>query len=59
MGFYSENLVVVNRQDAERLGPKADDPVRIVSATNPEGIWDLKNGTRKSIIGKVHITETI
>ncbi|MBI5582413.1 MAG: molybdopterin-dependent oxidoreductase [Deltaproteobacteria bacterium] len=57
--IYPENAVVINRMDAERLGLKPDDQVRIVSATNPDGIWDLKGGGRKDIIGKVQVTETI
>ena len=30
-----------------------------MSATNKEGVWDLKNGTIKPMIGKVQLTETI
>lgn len=54
-----ENGVLVNPADARRLGLKAGDEVRIVSASNPDGVWDLRNGTRKPIVGKVVITEGI
>jgi tetrathionate reductase subunit A len=33
--------------------------VKVVSATNPEGVYDLKNGTMKAMVGKVMVTETI
>ncbi len=36
---------------------KSGDQVRVVSATNPEGVWDLGNGTTKAMIGKVQVTE--
>lgn len=54
-----ENGIVINTVDAKRLGLKEGDRVKVVSATNPEGVWDLKNGTRKPMVGKVRITETI
>jgi tetrathionate reductase subunit A len=33
--------------------------VKVVSATNKEGVWDLKNGTKKPMVGKAQVTETI
>lgn len=57
--IYPENCIVMNPKDAERLGLKSGDKAKIVSATNPEGIWDLKNGRKKEIAGKVFVTETI
>lgn len=54
-----ENGILVSSADARRLGLKAGDRVRVVSATNPEGVWDLKNGRRKPMEGKVVVTETI
>jgi tetrathionate reductase subunit A len=54
-----ENGIIINTVDAKRLGLKEGDKVKVVSATNPEGVWDLKNGTKKPMVGKVHITETI
>ena len=35
------------------------DLVRVVSATNKEGMWDFRNGVRKAMVGKVKVTETI
>ncbi len=54
-----ENGFLMNPQDAERLGFKQGDHVRVVSSTNLEGEWDLKNGRRKPMIGTLKITETI
>jgi anaerobic selenocysteine-containing dehydrogenase len=52
-----ENLIDVSRLDAERLHLKEGERVRVVSATNTEGIWDLGNGKKKSMIGRIHIME--
>lgn len=54
-----ENYVLMNSKDAERLGVFDDDLVKLVSATNPEGIWDLKNGRKNPVAGKVKVTEGI
>ncbi|HSN16011.1 MAG TPA: molybdopterin dinucleotide binding domain-containing protein, partial [Anaeromyxobacteraceae bacterium] len=56
---YPENAILVNGADAKRLGLRAGQRVKVVSATNPEGAWDLGNGVRKPMIGKVQPTETI
>lgn len=57
--FMPENFVIINAQDAQRLGLKPGDRVKIVSATNPEGVWDLGNGVQVPMAGAVHITEGI
>jgi anaerobic selenocysteine-containing dehydrogenase len=54
-----ENEIFVNSADAKRLGLKDGQKVKMVSATNSEGAWDLKNGEKKPIVGKVKVTETI
>ncbi len=54
-----ENEIIINPVDAMRLKLKTGDKVKVISATNPEGVWDLKNGTKKPMIGKVLVTETI
>jgi anaerobic selenocysteine-containing dehydrogenase len=54
-----ENVVQINPADAVTLGLKAGDIVRIASATNKEGVWDLRNGTMLEMRGKVKPTETI
>src|SRR3990172_2784372 len=44
LGINPEGVFVINRVDAERLGLDDGDEVKVVSATNPDGEWDLKNG---------------
>jgi len=52
-----ENFVEMSPFDAQRLGLKAGDQVKLVSASNPEGVWDLSNGRLKPMIGKVRIEQ--
>ncbi len=59
LAIRPENAVIINKTDADRLGLKEGDQVKVVSATNPEGIWDFKNGVKKPMIGKVQVTQTI
>jgi anaerobic selenocysteine-containing dehydrogenase len=59
LAIKPENEVIVSSKDAKKLGLKSGDLVKVVSATNPEGVWDLKNGTKKPMAGKVMVTETI
>jgi tetrathionate reductase subunit A len=54
-----QNAILVNGADAKRLGLANGSKVKVVSATNPEGIWDLKNGVKKPMVGVVQVTETI
>ncbi len=52
-----ENAVVMNAVDAQRLGLKDGEQVKIISASNLEGVWDLLNGTKVPMIGKVKIVQ--
>lgn len=54
-----ENFVLMNSVDARRLGISDGDLVKFISKTNPEGVYDLKNGTKKPMIGKVKVIEGI
>ena len=54
-----ENGIVISNQDASRLGLNAGDMVKVISSTNTEGVYDLKNGNKKEMIGKVIPTEGI
>ncbi|RJQ17705.1 MAG: molybdopterin oxidoreductase [Nitrospiraceae bacterium] len=54
-----ENEILINTKDAKNFGLKTGDKVKVVSATNKEGVWDLKNGMKKPMIGKIMTTETI
>ncbi len=54
-----ENGILVNPEDAKRLGLKDGDLVKVVSATNPSGEWDLGAGNKKPMVGKVLLTQTM
>ncbi|MCL4806182.1 MAG: molybdopterin-dependent oxidoreductase [Thermoanaerobaculia bacterium] len=54
-----ENFIEVHTSDADRLGLRDGQKARIVSATNPQGVWDLKNGRTVPIVGTVKVTEGI
>jgi anaerobic selenocysteine-containing dehydrogenase len=54
-----ENHLMMHPQDAKKRGIEDGDRVRIMSATNPKGEWDLKNGQRIPIIAEVELTEGI
>lgn len=59
LSVLPENAIIINTLDAKKLGLKDGDRVKVISATNKEGIWDLKNGMKKAMAGKVNVTETI
>jgi tetrathionate reductase subunit A len=54
-----DNAIVLNPRDGRALGLKTGDTVKVVSATNPAGVWDLRNGTLKPIVGRVVLSETV
>lgn len=54
-----ENGIQINPADARRLGIESGDPLRVVSASNPEGVWPLGNGVTKPMIGKAILTQTV
>ncbi|MDA8235682.1 MAG: molybdopterin-dependent oxidoreductase [Clostridia bacterium] len=59
LSLQGENYIWVNSKDAAKHKLKTDAKVRIVSASNQQGIWDLKNGQKVDMIGKVIVTEGI
>ena len=54
-----ENGFLMNPADAERLGLRDGQRVRVVSATNPAGEWDLGHGRRKPMVGALKLTQTM
>lgn len=59
LGLMPENFILVNKQDALRMNLKDGSLVKVVSASNPEGIYDLKNSRRIPLVGKTKVTEGI
>ena len=57
LAVQPEGYVMMNRADAERLGIKAGDRVQLSSASNPEGVWEVGDGRKVPMMGKVHIVE--
>ena len=51
--IHPENFVLLNKRDAERLGLDDGDRVKLVSASLPDGAFDLTDGRRKEVSGKV------
>jgi tetrathionate reductase subunit A len=54
-----ENGIIIHTSDAKKIGVKSGDRVKVISATNVDGVWDLKQGRKKPMVGKVQVTETI
>ncbi len=59
LSLAPENFLLVSSTDAKRLGLTNGGLAKIVSASNPDGIWDLKNGKKIPIVGKVKVIEGI
>ena len=57
--LYPENFIDISPVDAKRLGLKPGDRVKVTSASNPEGTWDLGNGKKKPMISQIAIREGI
>jgi anaerobic selenocysteine-containing dehydrogenase len=54
-----ENLMELSQADADRLGLKDGDKVKVVSATNEEGAWNFGHGRTRPMIGQVRIRQGI
>lgn len=59
LGIEPENAILINKRDADRLGLAEGDVVKVTSASNPEGIWDLKNGQKIQMVGKLKIVQGV
>lgn len=54
-----ENGVLINPRDASAMGIANGQNVRVVSATNNDGEWDLGAGRRKGMVGKAVVTQNV
>ncbi|RMG91891.1 MAG: molybdopterin oxidoreductase, partial [Candidatus Dadabacteria bacterium] len=54
-----ENYILMNSRDAKALGLEDGSRAKIVSASNPDGVWDLRNGRKVPIAGRVKVVEGI
>ncbi len=57
LSVLGEGYILMNASDAARLGIKEGDLVRVSSASNPEGVWDVKGGRKVPMIGKAKLTQ--
>jgi anaerobic selenocysteine-containing dehydrogenase len=57
LALLPENSILMNRRDARRRGLRDGDRVRIHSASNPDGVWELRNGASRPIVGRVKVVE--
>jgi len=57
--ILKENAVLMNSRDAKRPGLRYGTTVRLASASNLDGIWDLRNGRKIPVSGKVKVIEGI
>ncbi|MFN3369203.1 MAG: molybdopterin dinucleotide binding domain-containing protein, partial [Thermus sp.] len=57
LAIKPENEILVNAQDAARLGLRDGQLVKVVSATNPKGEWDLGPFGKKPMVGKVKVVQ--
>jgi anaerobic selenocysteine-containing dehydrogenase len=57
LALLPENSLLMNKRDADRLGLKDGDRVRIQSASNPGGLWDFKNGRTRPIGGRLKVVQ--
>ncbi|RME02858.1 MAG: molybdopterin oxidoreductase [Planctomycetota bacterium] len=54
-----ENPIILHKKTARELGLKDGDTVKVISADNPEGVWDLKNGEKKPMLGTIQTKEGV
>lgn len=52
-----ENFVLMNAADAAARGLHHGDLVRVVSASNPDGVWPLANSAAKPMVGKLKVVQ--
>jgi anaerobic selenocysteine-containing dehydrogenase len=59
LAVLPENFVLMNATDAAARGLTNGEVVKIISPTNAEGVWDLGNGNRIPMAGKIKTTQGI
>ncbi len=59
LAVMPEGYLLINSRDAAKLGIQDGDMVRVSSASNPKGEYDLQNGTKHPMVGKAKVTEGI
>src|SRR3990170_973329 len=57
LSLLPENFILMNKRDADAKGISDGDLLKLSSASNPEGVWDLKNGTVRPMITKAKVVQ--
>jgi len=57
LSLMPEGPIWINAQDAEQLGIQDGDRVKIISASNTDGAWDLQDGTQMPMIGPAKVVQ--
>jgi len=52
-----ENYILMNAADAQARGLKDGEAVKLISATNPEGVWALGHGQTIPMVGKIKVVQ--
>lgn len=59
LALLPDNAILISEQDARRLGLNDGDTVKVSSPTNIDGVWDLQAAGKKTMVGKLKVTQTI
>ncbi|HSI98278.1 MAG TPA: molybdopterin dinucleotide binding domain-containing protein, partial [Gaiellaceae bacterium] len=57
LDLLPENHLLISSTDARELGFRDGDWIRLVSETNPGGVWPLGNGETWPMVGKLKVVE--
>jgi tetrathionate reductase subunit A len=57
--LLSEGFLLMNKVDADRLGLRNGEMVKVSSASNPEGVWPLGSGRPMGMVGKLKVVQGI
>ena len=57
LAVLPEGFVLMSQTDADRLGLKHGDSVKLLSASNPDGVWDLKAAGTMPMTGKLKVVQ--
>lgn len=57
LAVLPEGFVLMSQADADRLGLKHGDRVKLVSASNPDGVWNLQGVGQVPMVGKLKVVQ--
>lgn len=57
LAVLPEGFVLMSQSDADRLGLKHGDRVKLLSASNPEGVWNLQGVGQVPMVGKLKVVQ--